>query len=68
MGGGSKRPKIQTPEEPAPTPLPVPGREEEEAKKKARNRSMRTGRESTRLAGQMMANRNGTILKTRTGD
>ena len=65
---GSKRPKIQTPEEPSPAPQPISGREEEEAKKKVRKRSRRTGRESQIFAGRLNARRNDTsILNTRLG-
>ena len=66
MTGRSKRPKIQTPAEPAPSPQPIVGREEEEAKKKVRRRARRGGRESTILAGRMTSQRND-ILKTRLG-
>lgn len=68
MTGGSKRPKVQVPEEPSPAPQPIPGREEEEAKKKVRRRARRGGRESTIFAGRLNARRNDTsILNTRLG-
>ena len=63
---GSKRPKIQTPADPAPGPQPIPGREEEEAKKKVRRRARRGGRASNILAGRLSSNRND-ILKTQLG-
>ena len=64
----SKRPKVDTPPEPAPAATPIPGRVEEEAKKKARRRS--GGRASTVFAGQLNQQRGGngqSILKTRLG-
>jgi hypothetical protein len=60
---GSKSPK--RPPEPAPLPTPIPGREEEQAKKKAVRRG--GGRASTIFAGNLNAQRNNSILKTRLG-
>lgn len=65
MTGGKSR-KIDVPPDPDPTPQPILGREEEEAKKKVKRRARRGGRESTRLAGRLMSNRND-ILKTELG-
>ena len=68
MGGGSKRPKVVVPEEPAPAPQPILAREQEEAKKKVKKRARRGGRESTVFAGRLNAQRNDTsILNTRLG-
>ena len=64
MSGGI--PKVKTLPDPAPLATPIPGREEDEAKKKVRAR--RGGRANTILAGGMMAGRNQSVLKTRTGD
>jgi len=64
MSGGA--PSVRKPPDPAPSPEPILGREEDEAKKKARKRAKRGGRQSTILAGRMMASRNDTnILKTK---
>ena len=64
MSGGA--PKVKTPPPVAPSPTPIVGKEEEEAKKKVRAR--RGGRQSTILAGRMMAGRDNTnILKTKLG-
>ena len=66
MTGGRSRPKIQVPPEPDPSPQPILGREEQEAKKKVRLRARRGGRESTRFAGRLMAQR-GDILNVSLG-
>ncbi len=67
MTGGGK-PKFRAPEELSPAPTPLAQPEMEEAKKKVRRRARRGGRESTRLAGRMMSERNDTsILKTKLG-
>lgn len=67
MTGG--RPKsIKPPKDPDPSPIPMELPEMDEAKKKVRRRARRGGRESTRLAGKMMSERNDTsILKTKLG-
>ena len=61
---GSRRPKIQTPDDPAPVAQPIPGREEEEAKKKVRKRG---GRAATIFAGRLNQRNANTILNTRLG-
>ena len=61
---GSRRPKIQTPDDPDPVAQPIPGREEEEAKKKVRKRG---GRAATIFAGRLNARNTNTILNTRLG-